>query len=467
MPPIKAVKSKKKKNVVIRREAETTNLPAELSTLSKKLDRIDRKIPDVSLSNVGRKVGERFGLGDLGAKAGSTLASIFGMGDYEISSNSIMSGHLNSQQALNASFKSTKNSIRVKEREFLGNVITSAGASAFANSSYPLTPQSNQTFPWLSTIAYLFDQWEPHGIVFEFVTAASSYANAGTIGNVIMATDYNPSDYAYTDKIAMQNAEFSCAARVSENLLHGIECDPKERPLPVLYTNSVNTQPQFSSLGNFQIATQGVPYASTIVGELWISYDISFYKKALTPSVGVQLNGFIDGISSGTGVAPFAAGFTWQQVPYGLPLPKAAYLSNAGASSTITFPRALRPSESLIVHVTTVYAAFLAASPIHTVASNVNFEYTDLGTGWLYRSDGIAAVQLRLFNNTASFVVPTITLTRAYVGPQVETLLWFWYAGGWAPASPLLAAPVPEHEDDFEEVPSKTGILSKFLGNNA
>lgn len=466
---VKPKKTKKNGPTVIRKEAAKELVSTdELSLLSQKIDKLDRKIPDVSLSNVGRKIGQRFGVGDLGAKAGSTLASIFGMGDYEISSNSIMSGHLNSQQALNASFKSTKNSIRVKEREFLGNVVTSVGVSAFNISSYPITPQSNTTFPWLSTIAYMFDQWEPHGIVFEFISAASSYANAGTIGNVIMATDYNPSDYTYPDKVTMQNAEFSCAARVSENLLHGVECDPKERPLPVLYTNNTNVSQQFSSLGNFQIATQGIPYASAMVGELWVSYDISFYKKALTPSVGLQLNGYIAGISSGTGVAPFAANFSWNQVPYGLPSTKYNYLLNSGATSTITFPRALKPSESMIVHQLCIYPTFLAASAINTTTSNVSIQQFDTGIGWCFRSDGIGTLQIRLFNPTDTVVVPTLTLTRAYVSAaQVETNIWFWYAGGWAPAGPSLAAPAHDDRDDYEDVPSKAGIFSKMLGGSS
>jgi hypothetical protein len=32
-------------------------------------------------------------------------------------------------------------------------------------------------------------------------------------------------------------------------------------------------------LGSFQIATAGCPSASTTVGQLWVSYDIVFYKK--------------------------------------------------------------------------------------------------------------------------------------------------------------------------------------------
>jgi hypothetical protein len=38
-------------------------------------------------------------------------------------------------------------------------------------------------------------------------------------------------------------------------------------------------------LGNFQLATQGVSAAGVTLGELWVSYDITFYKKQLTGGV--------------------------------------------------------------------------------------------------------------------------------------------------------------------------------------
>jgi hypothetical protein len=100
-----------------------------------------------------------------------------------------------------------------------------------------------------------------------------------------MATDYDSLDPLYVSKQVMENADYACSSVPSSNLLHGIECDPRERPLEVLYTSLRPTQPQFSSLGNFQIATQGCSTAGTTLGELWVSYDITFYKKQLTSAV--------------------------------------------------------------------------------------------------------------------------------------------------------------------------------------
>jgi hypothetical protein len=157
-----------------------------------------------------------------------------------------------------------------------------SGSSLFTNQSFALNPTDVNTFPWLSKIADLFDQWEPHGIVFEFHTTSSTFnGTSQALGAVIMATDYDINDPAYPSKQIMENADYACSSVPSSNLLHGVECDPKERPLDVMYTTPRAGQLNFSTLGNFQIATAGCSTAGTTLGELWVSYDITFYKKQL------------------------------------------------------------------------------------------------------------------------------------------------------------------------------------------
>jgi hypothetical protein len=155
----------------------------------------------------------------------------------------------------------------------------------FSNATYPIIPTDVNTFPWLSKIAGLFDQWEPHGIVFEFHTTSSTFnGTSQALGAVIMATEYDVNDPVYPSKQVMENADYACSSVPSANLLHGVECDPKERPLPVMYTTPRSGQLNFSTLGNFQIASQGCSTAGTTLGELWVSYDITFYKKQLVSS---------------------------------------------------------------------------------------------------------------------------------------------------------------------------------------
>jgi hypothetical protein len=274
--------------------SDVANEPDLAKRLEKKIDHLERSLvhatPTISkgASMAGRALGSLLGQGDLGALAGEQLSKLFGYGDYStrIKGNSLMAGV--SGNSVPKFQGDGKRGVRLTEREFIGNIVTGAlvsGSSLFTRQSFAITPEDQNTFPWLSRIAPLFDQWEPHGIVFEFHTTSSTFnGTSQALGAVIMATDYDVNDPLYPSKQVMENADYACSTVPSSNLLHGVECDPRERPLDVMYTTPRPANLNFSTLGNFQIATQGMSTAGTTVGELWVSYDITFYKKQLVSS---------------------------------------------------------------------------------------------------------------------------------------------------------------------------------------
>jgi hypothetical protein len=223
------------------------------------------------------------------------LMMLMGAGDYHLYSNSLLEGHAQ-QYATNSIVKAgdqpsrirrffeSGNSVRIREREYLGDVISSGTINTFKNTSFALNPTNTSTFPWLSNIASLYEQWEPHGIVFEYVSSSSEFNGSSQgLGTVVLATEYNALDPPFATKQVMENSDFACSVRPSVNLLHGVECDEDQRPTKLLYTNQDNdVMPlNFSSLGNFQVASTGVSVANVNLGELWVSYDISFYKKSI------------------------------------------------------------------------------------------------------------------------------------------------------------------------------------------
>jgi hypothetical protein len=61
----------------------------------------------------------------------------------------------------------------------------------------------NASFPWLSTIASAFEEWEPLGIVYEFVSTSAAYGGGANqaLGAVAMVTDYDALDSAFTNMI--------------------------------------------------------------------------------------------------------------------------------------------------------------------------------------------------------------------------------------------------------------------------
>jgi len=280
-PPSKKAKKPRTKVKSKMTVPKATNSSSEIAALSAKLDRINNKIPSVKgvLENVGSSVGGFFGNSKLGKNLGSKLSAITGFGDYQISSNSLIKGAAEPMPQFYS-----KQMIRFKEREYIGEITSAAfTVGAFNNDFHAINPSSPSMFPWLSTIATLYEQWYPHGIVFEFVSTSSEYNGVSqALGTVIMATDYNPLNPQFSNKQTMENADFANSTKPSNSAMHGVECDPKMRPVELLYVGTNTATPlQFSTLGNFQIATVGCSSTSVSLGELWISYDISFSKKSV------------------------------------------------------------------------------------------------------------------------------------------------------------------------------------------
>lgn len=264
-----------------------------LKRMEAKLDHLERSVNKKATvksaaNTIGRTLGNFVNQGDLGALAGDTMAKLFGHGDYTVRTNSLINP---TNEALMPKFSSNKRGTRIVEREYLGDIVSGAlsgSSTGFNLVNYPINPTNPQVFPWLSTIASLFDQWEPNGVVFEFVSTSSEFNGANqALGAVIMATDYDLQDPLYTSKQQMENSDYACSTKPAVSLMHGIECDASERPLKIMYTSTGASDPRFSVLGNFQLATQGVSAANINLGELWVSYDITFYKKQQLPLTDV------------------------------------------------------------------------------------------------------------------------------------------------------------------------------------
>lgn len=277
----------------------TVTVPQQLNRIEKKLDSsLHNRNSSTLGSGLGRVAGSLLGQGDLGASAGDAIQRWLGYGDYNLVSNSLIKGvdQGSKSSSIPTFSKDGRRGIRITEREFLGDVISSTTANTFTNQSFRINPADPTTFPWLSTLANQFDSWEPLGIIFEFNSTSSSQSpGTQALGTVITATDYDPTDPAFTNKLVMESSDYSRSARADCNIQHGIECDLTERGVRTLYTSySLPTVDQrLTDLGNFQIASVGVNAGSVNLGELWVTYDIAFYKKQLTGGqVGGQITDF-------------------------------------------------------------------------------------------------------------------------------------------------------------------------------
>lgn len=248
------------------------------------------KFANAPMRSSGRAIGAKLGNRKAGEAIGSILGKVMGTGDYVIRSNTLTTVG----GAVDSAPQFTKNGrgVRVCHREFIGNVVASSTAGAFNNISYALNPGMASTFPWLSTIAQNFDQWQPNGIVVTYKSLSSSYSGTASLGAVVVASDYDVYDQPYSSKTEMENSQFCVSANCATDLVHPVECNLNERFTRVLNVRSGNVptgdSARFYDLANLQVATVGAT-ASQLCGELWISYDITFYKEQMGGLMGKSI----------------------------------------------------------------------------------------------------------------------------------------------------------------------------------
>lgn len=221
------------------------------------------------------------------------IKSWTGYGDYTIKSNSLINGSGGGGDPI---IETRGRTIRITYREYLGEVTTGATTGVFHPISYTINPANVLTFPWLATIAQQYDQYIPKGIIFEFKsTASDTTATTASLGSVLMATEYDVNDNTFTTKQQMMNAAYSGESKMSENQLHGLECDPSEFINKLYFMKQEGatvTDVRDYDFARVTIATQGggLP-ANQSVGSLYVHYDFEFLKEQIHG--GLQAGGML------------------------------------------------------------------------------------------------------------------------------------------------------------------------------
>lgn len=255
-----------------------------------------------------------------GRAAGSKLGSyahyigkIFGSGDYVTASDGVRSNvFMDSKGGSQIPQFAGRSEVRIRHREFLGDVISSATASTFNIQQYPINPGLTQTFPWLAEVCgTTFQQYRINGMVFEFRSMSADALNSTNtaLGSVVMATDYDSKDAPFGTKQQMENTMFGVSCKPSSSMIHAIECARTQTSVSELYIRN-NAVPsgadvRLYDLGNFYIATTGCQGTNVNLGELWVSFDVSLLKPIeQPPGFGYKLAHYnLSGASAATPLA--------------------------------------------------------------------------------------------------------------------------------------------------------------------
>lgn len=259
----------------------------------------------------------------IGGKALSDVGRWLGMGDYKVTSNTLVGNNAipmmhNKQQ-----------SIVVRHKEYICDIISSGTANTFnVGTSVTLNPGLQASFPWLANVAQNFQEYTWRGLIFHYVSTSADAIASSTntaLGDVIIATQYRSTAAAFGDKPTMLNEYFTSNGKPSESFCHPIECDPRENPYNVQYVRAgavlSGEDAKTYDLGVTSIATAGIQGTSNVCGEIWASYEVELRKPV---AFGLDAQGQLSmSFNAGTPTAAnfFAGTQTYYYNTLGIALP--------------------------------------------------------------------------------------------------------------------------------------------------
>lgn len=230
-----------------------------------------------------------------------------GSGKYTPATNALISGSKSSNNIV-PTFKrvSDAEGTTITRKEYVAEIYgppqipgsNPVAVPPFVIQTYNINPGLERTFKWLSQIAANYEEYEIKQLIFTFKSTTTESGNQinGQVGTVIMATNYNAAAGPFQDKNTMMQYAGAGSSRLTESLLHGVECDPKKlsgsageyvRSNPVITGQDLKTYDH----GVFQIAVANCTgnLANQSLGELWVSYTVKLRKPKFFTGLGFNI----------------------------------------------------------------------------------------------------------------------------------------------------------------------------------
>jgi len=230
--------------------------------------------------------------------AHGVLKSITGMGDYrerarkhaQLSKGKKFEDQITNWQTMNMGAMNVQfgggTAPKIAHREFIGYVYSS---TLFATTEYRIQPGLRGTkvlFPWGSSVANCFEQYQLNGMILEYKSTSTNYSSTQSLGSVMMSTVYDAEAPLLANQLAVNNHEFTTSDEPCNSFIHPIELALDQSSLATHYVDSSNasasgSDSRFNDIGIFQISTVGNQTDGAVIGELWCSYDLTLLKPLL------------------------------------------------------------------------------------------------------------------------------------------------------------------------------------------
>lgn len=210
-----------------------------------------------------------------------------GRGDYAV--NSIV--HSDSATDIVPKFAVDSNSVTISNVEYVKDIYAPGSVIPFSVQTLALNPGLPVAFPWLSQIAANYQEYELMQCIYTYKTTVADFASSsGQVGQVVMATQYNPSLGPFADKETMMMYDGSASCKTSMSMLHGVECDPFKLAATTgrkyVRTGSVPSTEDLKEYDqgvlNIAVLNPPVTYLGQVLGELWVSYTVRLKKPKLS-----------------------------------------------------------------------------------------------------------------------------------------------------------------------------------------
>ena len=216
-----------------------------------------------------------------------TDAVVEGHGPYNVKSNSLMGAIDLGQPIPRVSNTNRGEAFVINHKEYLGDLysdgfVVGTSGTSFNLQSYNLNPGNSKMFPFLSTIAKNFQEYEIRGMLIWLKPLASDYSASMTLGAVFASADYNVYGDTPTTKVQVENMEYSQSSKPSAGIIMPIECEAQNNG-SVHKKVAIDDQYHGGDKNNFDwahvfIGSQGVPVEHTPLAEIHLTYEVAFFK---------------------------------------------------------------------------------------------------------------------------------------------------------------------------------------------